>query len=306
MTRARRTVVTVGTFDGVHRGHQAILHQVKDCARRMGLEPVAYTFSFPPRFTTPGPYLITTERMKSILLRRYVVRIIPGEFTQVRDLSPQEFVNHVLIDALGARAVVIGENFRFGSGRAGDVLLLKELGKAYGFKLFVIPQVTVDGMPVSSTRIRALIRAGKVQEATALLGRPPVVAGIVVHGDRLGRRIGYPTANLSLPSTLLRPGPGIYLGYAAWSAGQGYGLVYSGSRPTMDGKEMRCEVYLLSSPIDELSGKEMEVHLLARLRDDRAFPSVEALAMQIAADVEAARSLIPAYPRPQPILFSSG
>lgn len=272
----------------------------------MGLEPVAYTFSFPPRFTSPGPHLILTERMKSILLRRYVVRIITGKFAQVHNLPPQEFVNHVLIDALGARAVVIGENFRFGSGRAGDASLLKELKEAYGFKLFIVPQVMVGGIPVSSTRIRACIRAGKVKEATALLGRPPVITGTVVHGDRLGHRIGYPTANLSLPSTLLRPGAGIYLGYAVWNAGQGYGLVYLGSRPTIGGKEMRCEVYLLSPPADELSGKEMEVHLLTWLRGDRAFPSIGALTTQIAADIAVARSLIPAHPRPRPILFSPG
>jgi len=296
-------VITVGTFDGVHLGHQAILGKVKAIAEERALPAIAYTFPFPPRFASPGPHLILTERMKAALLRRYVTRIVPGEFHKVRDLSPQEFVKRVLIDALGACTVVVGKNFRFGSGRSGDAALLKELGEAYGLELFIVPPVTVDGMPVSSTRIRALIREGRVEEAGNLLGRPPIVTGKVVPGDRLGRRLGYPTANLRLPPTLIRPGSGIYLGYAFWETGEGPGLLYVGNRPTVDGKKLRIELHLLSPPPHELAAERMEVHLLARMRDDRIFSSLSALKEQIASDTASAQRLLTTHPRPEPILF---
>ena len=300
-----QTVVTIGTFDGVHRGHQAVLDRVREYAQRLQLEPVAYTFSFPPRFASPGPHLILTERMKLALLRQYVARVVLGEFTRVRNLSPDEFFRRVVVERLHARVVVVGENFRFGKNRRGDAAFLQEAARTVGITAVIVPPVVVSGTPVSSTRIRALIQAGEVTEAATLLGRPPVVSGTVVPGDRLGHTIGYPTANLSLPAVIVRPGAGVYLGYAVWEVGQEYGLVYVGTRPTVDGKHWRIEVHLLSPPKEELVGKEMEVHLLARLRPDQAFPSLTALKDQITADVSAASALIPQYPCPRSVLFPS-
>ena len=297
------TAVTIGTFDGVHRGHQAILQRVRDYAHQMKLEPIAYAFSFPPRFSVPGPHLILTASMKEILLRRYVKRVVAGEFAQVHALTPMEFFSRVIVGELHARAIVVGADFRFGRDRSGDAELLRTMAVAAGIEAIIVPPVMIDGAPVSSTRIRALIQAGRVTVATRLLGRPPVIAGTVVSGDRIGRALGYPTANLALPPTLLRPGTGIYLGYAVWESGHGYALIYSGTRPTIGGGEMRVEVYLLIPPATALTGTTMEVHLLERLRDDRSFPSLDALAAQIAVDVAAARVLIPTYPRPRSILF---
>ena len=300
-----QTVVTIGTFDGVHRGHQAVLERVQEYAQQLQLEPVAYTFSFPPRFSSPGPHLILTERMKMALLRQYVTRVALEEFTRVRDLSPDEFFHRVIVEQLHAQVVVVGENFRFGRNRRGDAAFLREAARTVGITAVIVPPVVIAGAPVSSTRIRTLIQAGNVAEATTLLGRPPVATGIVVPGDRLGRTIGYPTANLSLPAVIVRPGAGVYLGYAVWETGQGYGLVYVGTRPTVDGEHWRVEVHLLSPPHGELGGKEMEIHLLARLRADQAFPSLAALTDQITADVSAARALIPQHPCPRSILFPS-
>ncbi len=303
MKGAQGTAVTVGTFDGVHLGHQAILREVQRIARNEGLEATAYTFPFPPRIGNPGPHLILTQVMKSALLRRYVARVVPGEFPRVRDLSPQEFVKHVLLDELGARVVVVGENFRFGQKRAGDPNSLKELGAAHGLSVTVVPSVIVDGAPVSSTRIRTLIREGRVETAARLLGRPPVISGRGVPGDRIGRKIGYPTANLALPSDLIRPGTGIYLSYAFWNGGEGAGLLYIGHRPTLSGAEMRFELHLLSPPSTDLTDETLEVHLLSRLRDDRAFPSLSALKDQITDDIATAHKLLSSRPRPTPILF---
>lgn len=300
-----QTVVTIGTFDGVHRGHQAVLDRVREYAHQLQLEPIAYTFSFPPRFASPGPHLILTERMKVALLRRYVARVALGEFTRVRDLSPDEFFRRVVVEQLHAQVVVVGENFRFGRNRRGDAAFLREAARTVGITAVIVPPVVIAGTPVSSTRIRTLIQAGEMTEAATLLGRPPVVSGTVIPGDRLGRKIGYPTANLSLPPVIVRPGSGVYLGYAVWETGQEYGLVYVGTRPTVDGELWRIEVHLLSPPKEELVGKEMEVHLLTRLRADQAFSSLAALSDQIAADVTAARALIHQHPCPRPILFSS-
>lgn len=305
MKSVQGTVVTVGTFDGVHLGHQAILREVQTISRNEGLEAIAYTFPFPPRIGNPGPHLILTQTMKSVLLRRYVARVVSEEFPRVHDLSPQEFVKRVLLDELGARVIVVGENFRFGRERAGDPNSLKELGAAHGLSVTIVPSMIVGGAPVSSTRIRTLIREGKVAAAERLLGRPPIVSGRVVPGDRIGSRIGYPTANLDLPSDLIRPGTGIYLGYAFWNEGEGAGLLYIGYRPTLSGKEMRFELYLLSPPSDDLTGKTLEVHLLSRLRDDRAFPSLSALKDQIAADIATAHELLSSRLRPAPILFAA-
>ncbi len=305
MEHVQGAVVTVGTFDGVHRGHQAILREVQKIARNEGLEAIAYTFPFPPRIGNPGPHLILTQVMKSALLRRYVARVVSGEFHRVRDLSPQEFVKRVLSDELGARVVVVGENFRFGRGRAGDAGSLRELGEAHGISVVIVPSVIIAGAPVSSTRIRTFIREGKVEAAQRLLGRPPVISGRVVPGDRIGRKIGYPTANLEPPPDLIRPGTGIYLSYAFRSGGEGPGLLYIGHRPTLSGNEMRFELHLFSPPPGEITGETLEVHLLHRLRDDRAFPSLSALKDQIASDIATARTLLSSRLRPAPILFSA-
>ncbi|HDJ30098.1 MAG TPA: riboflavin biosynthesis protein RibF [Candidatus Acetothermia bacterium] len=297
------TVVTVGTFDGVHRGHQAILAEVARIAREDGLDGVAYAFPFPPRFGDSGPHLILPREVKEQLLRKYVRRIVPGEFSRVRALSPREFAARILVERLKVQAVVIGEGFRFGRGREGDPTLLAALGREYGFAVITVPPVIIAGAPVSSTRIRTLIRAGEVKEAGRLLGRPPLLTGRVVPGDRIGTKIGYPTANISPQPELVRPQAGIYLAYAFWEEGEGPGLLYIGDRPTLAGGELRFELHLLSPPDHDLTGMTIEVRPLARLRDDRKFPSITALRRQISADIATATSALSFYPKPASLLF---
>ncbi len=300
-----KTVVTVGTFDGVHLGHQAILREVRKISQQKGLKAIAYAFSFPPRFQTPGPHLLLTPRMKSTLLLRYVTRVLHAEFSRVRTLSPEEFVHRILRDELQADTVVVGNNFRFGTDRQGDANSLKAFGSRYGFSVVIVPPVIMDGKAVSSTRIRELIRVGKVGPARQLLGRPPIVVGKVIPGNQIGSKIGFPTANLALPRELIRPGSGIYLCYAFWNKKGEGGLFYIGNRPTISGTETRFELHLLSPPSCDLTGKTLEVHLLSRLRDERKFPSLTALREQISSDVASARVLLPLYPPPEPILSSA-
>lgn len=297
------TVVTVGTFDGLHLGHQAILRRVRELARERNLQAVAYTFAFPPRHAAQesagekqtAPHLLLPQSAKRKLLIQYVDRVEQADFAVVRNLAPRQFVQQVLREQLAARAIVVGESFQFGRDREGNVPLLHQIGKEHGLAVEVVPAVVVDHTPVSSTRIRTLIETGRVQEAKLLLGRPPLLVGKIVTGDRLGRTLGYPTANLALDPDLLRPAKGIYIVRSFWKLKRSAGLLYNGVRPTLKSSTSRCEVFLFSAPEDELYGQAMEVHLLQKLRDDQAFSSLDALRRQLEHDVAQARSLLHSY-----------
>lgn len=296
--------MAVGTFDGVHRGHQRILASLNEVALQEGLKQVAYAFSFPPRLTLLGERrgLILPEEVKKRLLERYVDRVERASFPDVSVIPPDVFVRDVLLDRLAARAVVVGENFRFGRDRAGDLALLRAMCEERSATVVAVPPVVIDGSAVSSTRIRALIAEGKIEDASVLLGRTPLLVGQVVHGDRLGKELGYPTANLSIDTRILLPKDGIYLVHAFWDTGRSPGLLYVGTRPTVSGTDRRCEVHLFTEadhsgadgPVisEDLYGKVLEVHLRHRLRDDRSFPSLIALRRQMEHDVAHARRVL--------------
>jgi len=311
--RKEGAVVTVGTFDGVHLGHQAILKRLCAIASEKKLERVAYAFTFPPRQGAlrqtlkeqPKPCLLLPESAKLKLLKRYVDRVEQADFVEVRNLKAERFVREILLERLTARVIVVGDSFRFGRAREGDVSLLRRVGKEQGIFVVEVPSVVVDQAPVSSTWIRELVASGEVGEARALLGRPPLFVGEVVEGDGLGRRLGYPTANLAFDPVVLHPARGIYLVHAFWLRKRESGLLYFGVRPTLKGSAIRCEVHLLSSPDDDLYGKTMEVHLLQKLRGDRGFPSLEALREQMGLDAARARSLLPAMKVQAPFLLEN-
>jgi len=296
--RTRKTAVAVGTFDGVHRGHQAILSALSRVAGEEELERVAYAFHFPPRFVlshvTTG--LILPEPRKLELLRRGVDRVQAVDFADVAALPARRFVVEQLVEALGARAIVVGEGFRFGHGRRGDGAFLRRMAEALGLRIEIVPPLEIDGAPVSSTRIRRLITAGRVDQAARLLGRPPMLTGPVVPGDRLGRRLGYPTANLAVDRAILLPATGVYAAHAGRGEHRADALVYVGFRPTLatnpSSERPRCEVHLLSAPQEELYRTVLEAHLVKRLRPDRAFPSLDALRRQMDKDAAAARRLL--------------
>ena len=269
--------VAIGTFDGVHRGHAAVV----EAARGTGLRSAVVTFDPHPRQVLGhGVELLTTfERRVELLAGLGPDDVLVVEFTpELSQLEPEEFVASVL-EPLGTRIIVSGEDFRFGRGRRGDVELLRRLG------LDVRPVPLVAG--VSSSRIRELLRAGDVAGAARLLGRPPELEGVVVPGDRRGATLGFPTANLEVAPDLLVPAHGIYAGAALGRrAGISIGL-----NPHFGGVERRVEAFLLDFDGD-LYGQPIRLELWERLRDERTFASEEELVAQIGRDVDAARTAV--------------
>jgi riboflavin kinase/FMN adenylyltransferase len=288
-----RSVVTIGVFDGVHRGHQEIIgHAVKQ-ARERGLQSVVVTFDpHPAEVVRPGshPAVLTEPGRKAELIEALgadalcVVPFTP-EFSR---LSPEAFAHDVLVEHLYAAAVVVGENFRFGHRAAGDVALLTALGHRFGFTVTVPPLVTTDGTVFSSTYIRACVAAGDVAAAAAALGRPHRLEGVVVRGDRRGRALGFPTANLLHGRYAAVPADGIY---AAWCRRRGerhMAAVSIGTNPTFSGQERRVEAYLLDFD-DDLYGERLALDFVAQLREQRTYQAVGPLVAQIREDVAQAR-----------------
>jgi len=292
------TVVSIGTFDGVHKGHQAILTEVGRQAKARQLKSVAYAFEIPPRWTAerePFRFLLLPRPLKTRFLKEYVDRVLSVSLSQVRDLSPETFANHILGNELNAAVVVVGTGFRFGRHREGDVERLREIGQRLGISVVSVLPIEEEGIPVSSTWIRRALRGGYIDQATRLLGRPPILLGEVSPGDHVGRTLGYPTANLVVEEQILLPAVGIYLTHVFYLGRQSEGLLYVGSRPTLGGGELRCEIHLLTNPDQDLYGELMEIQLLERLREDRTFPSLTGLRRQIERDIAEAKKRLPRY-----------
>lgn len=210
------TVVAIGNFDGVHIGHQALIRKAVNLARELNATPVVLTFDPHPlkvfRIKDKEHLCLTPLKEKAKLLRLYGAnKVIVLEFTSsLYELSPEDFVKEVLLKRLNAKGVVVGENFKFGKGRSGDVKLLSELAERFDFVFYPHDAVLVDGIPVSSTRIRRLLRQGKIRKTSLLLGRPYKITGRVVEGKKRGKTIGFPTANLK-PENEVIPQNGVYL-----------------------------------------------------------------------------------------------
>lgn len=287
------TVVTVGTFDGVHLGHRAILDEIGRRARSRELHSVLLTFDrHPLRVVRPdrAPLLLTTPNEKKEILAQFGLDYVAFvSFTRTFSrYTPEEFVSEVLVRRLRARELVIGYDHGFGRGRAGDVEVLRRLGGKHGFEVDVVSGVEVDGAPVSSTRIRAAIADGRVGEAAAALGRPYSLRGTVVHGLGRGRTLGFPTANISPPPPdKLLPAEGIYAVRASVGSELRMGLVHLGPRPTFAGSPPTIELYLLEFDRD-IYGERVVVEFLKRLRDVRPFGSAAELVEQMREDREIA------------------
>ena len=282
----------MGTFDGVHLGHREVIAG-SDSVLTFDPHPVSVVA---PQHT---PRLLTTPERKAELIASLGVEeliVIPFD-AEFAKLSADDFINDVLVGALGAGQVAIGENFRFGHKAQGDPALLSADGR---FKTVVHPLLEVDGEIVSSSHIRGLVLAGEVREANLLLGAPFQLSGEVVHGDERGRDLGFPTANLIPDEALVCPGHGVY---ACLTDGRGTvrsvpAAVSIGVRPTFKtGRGELIEAYLLDFDGD-LYGSEMRIEFLERLRGERRFGSAEALVAQMHHDVERTRELVGAHARP--------
>jgi riboflavin kinase/FMN adenylyltransferase len=291
------SAVTVGNFDGVHVGHARILQRVIGIARERGFTSVALTFDpHPTRIVAPerAPRLLTTISARLELFEQAGIdRVLVLPFTpEVARLSPEEFVRCVLVDKLKARAVVVGENFRFGHQHAGDVRVLAELGRCFGFAVEIIPPVVCRGQVVSSSLIRRWIAEGAVSRAARLLGRPFAVQGRVVHGHGVGARQTVPTLNLA-PETEMIPARGVYATSTLDpDSGRRWPSVTNvGFRPTFGGTELSIETFLLR-PLDGPDPKRISVEFWHRIRDERKFPTPEDLRRQILRDAAAAEKFL--------------
>jgi riboflavin kinase/FMN adenylyltransferase len=286
------SVVTVGTFDGVHRGHQSLLGEVRRRAERRRARVAVVTFDPPPRLVLrPDPsyrLLISLAERAELLRRCGADDLLLVRFDRdVAQMSAEAFVG-VLVDRLGMVELVGGPDLALGHRRQGTPEVLAEIGRRRGFELSLLDQVTLDGRPVRSGQIRDLIRAGDVTDARELLGRPPTVEGLVVHGDHLGRELGFPTANLELPPERIVPADGVYAGRVFDP--RRVAAVSIGTRPAVGGVDRRIEAHLLDFDGD-LYGRTLRVELIGWLRQQQKFDGLDALIAQIRRDCDETRRI---------------
>ncbi|GAA4164580.1 bifunctional riboflavin kinase/FAD synthetase [Gryllotalpicola daejeonensis] len=292
------SAVTIGKFDGVHSGHRAVIDRLVTAAKDDGVVSVVVTFDRNPlEVVAPErcpDALSSLDQKLELLAGTGVDATLVVRFDEAFAAVPADrFVTEYLVKALRARRVFVGSDFRFGSGNAGDVAQLRALGEAHGFTVELIDDVVgTAGERVSSTRIRQLLAAGEVEQAERLLGRAPMLRGLVVHGAKRGRELGFPTANLSPQSEGLIPADGIYAG---WLIDQGVrhpAAISVGNNPTFEGvPQKQVEAHVIDETID-LYDHEVEVVFVARIRGMTAFTGIPALIEQIADDVRVARRLL--------------
>jgi riboflavin kinase/FMN adenylyltransferase len=294
-------VVTIGVYDGVHLGHRAVIAEVKLRAAELGARSAVVTFDrHPAAVVRPesAPLLLTDLDQRLARIKAtgvdYTVVITFDEARSAE--SAEDFVEHVLVECLKARGVVVGEDFHFGHRRAGNVALLQEMGAVHRFEVEPLGLVAPTGErePVSSTAIRQALAGGDLETATAMLGRYHEVWGVVVVGDQRGRQLGFPTANVAASPEIALPADGIYAGWYERPDGSVHPAALSvGRRPTFypDQPYSLLEAYLLGFDGD-LYGERAKVRFVARLRDELRFDSVEALVTQMRADVAAARAVL--------------
>lgn len=293
--RHRNCVATLGAFDGVHLGHQAVIRQLQARARELGLPTVVISFEPLPReYLRPleAPARLMSFREKCVALAGLGVdRILRIRFNEsLRTMSPQAFIDRIFVDGLGVRHVVLGDDFRFGRAREGDFAMIEAQGQRYGYRAEITDTFLLDGERVSSTRVRKALADADFALAERLLSRPYSMAGKVIYGRQLGRDLGFPTANMEL-HRLRSPLSGVYV-VTVSGAGleDARGVANVGTRPTVnDSIRANLEVHLLEGQ-PQLYGKHIEVTFHHKLREEERFPSVEVLREQIAADVAEARA----------------
>lgn len=287
------SALTVGNFDGLHAGHRRIMQRVRAVAAERGLKPGVLTFDpHPTRVVAPSraPRLITTPDQRAALMAEEgIEHVLILPFTwQTAQLSPENFVRRILVERLGAKAVLVGDNFRFGHKQAGNTVVLAELGRRFGFTTEIISAVTVRGKLVSSSAVRALIESGNVSRAARLLGRPHSIESDVVPGFGIGTRLTVPTLNLT-PAGELLPSAGVYITRTTDKTRTWPSITNVGYRPTFDGRILTIETYLLE-PLTGDSPARIRLDFLRRVREERRFTNPETLREQILRDVRRAEA----------------
>lgn len=289
----RGCVMTLGNFDGVHLGHQAVIGQLAEKSAALNLPSLVMIFEPQPlEFFAPQKNVARLMRLREKLqaLRRYAVdRVLCVRFNRAfADLSAQDFINQILVKKLGVKYLVVGDDFRFGHQRAGNFAMLQEAGARHGFQVAHMHTFSVDHARVSSTRVRTALAAGDMVLAERLLGRPYRMSGRVAHGNKLGRQLGFPTANLFVHRKVT-PVAGIYVVELFGLEGEPlHGVASVGTRPTVDGTRCLLEVHLFDFD-REIYGRHVHVDFLKKLRDEERFASLDLLTAQIARDAQHAR-----------------
>lgn len=291
----RRRAVTIGVYDGVHRGHRHVIMRLGDRAERGDMDLTVVTFrNHPATVLAPDrvpPQLTTLEQRVELFGELGVEWLALLDFDErVRRLSPEAFVGDVLVDALGVGLVSVGEDFRFGYRQEGDIALLTELGRRYEFRVDPV-RLVGESTPFGATQIRAALAAGDIESVNHALSRPFQLRGVVVRGDGRGRSIGFPTANLRLAPYQALPRRGVYAVRAGVGAPDTAAVANVGVRPTFDGVREVVEVHLLDRDVD-LYDQELQVDFIFRIRSERRFSGVDELVAQIARDAEVAAEVL--------------
>jgi len=291
----KNIVIGLGNFDGVHIGHQRLIAEMVDMAREINGTPAVFTFHpHPLAVLHPEncpPHLLSQGAKQNMMagLGVEVLLLVPFNLDFARIL-PEDFIRQVLHEDLAVQGVVVGYNYTFGSGGRGTAEMLENHAAVFGYRVKVVPQVTLDGQPVSSTLIRRLLLAGRVTEAARFLGYNPFVEGTVVAGERRGSALGFPTANLEIDDGLLVPANGVYSA-KVWVDGEVYlGVANIGVKPTFRNQRRNIEVHLLDF-FQDLYGKNIKVAFTCRLREEKRFHSVTDLVKQIESDIGQAKAL---------------
>lgn len=288
--KVKGAVVTTGTFDGVHVGHRKIIDRLNEIARKNGGESVLLTFHPHPRMVLfpddHGLELITTMDEKIQLLeeagiQNLIIHPFTREFSRTTSL---DFIREILVEKLGTSILVIGYDHHFGRNREGSFEHLKESGPLYGFDVEEISVHDVDDVAVSSTKIRRALQEGDVETANKYLAHPFQLSGTVIHGDKLGRKIGFPTANIDVTDeNKVVPANGVYACYVLLNGKKMKGMLNIGTRPTVDGESRRIEVHVLDHDQD-FYGDTVTLEIMSRIRDEKKFDGVEALSARLAID----------------------
>ncbi|RAJ02532.1 riboflavin kinase/FMN adenylyltransferase [Chitinophaga skermanii] len=296
----RNAVITIGTFDGVHYGHKHIIQQLKQAAQACGGESVVVTFDPHPReVLMPGDtsvrLLTTLEEKIELLSQEQVDHLVVVPFTKAfSELSAQAYLENFLIQRFNPHTIIIGYDHRFGHNREGGLHLLEAEQNKYGFCLIEIPQQVVDDLTVSSTKIRNSLKVGDITLANELLGYPYFLGGTVIHGDKMGRQLGFPTANIGLndPRKLI-PAQGVYAVkvFVGEERRELNGVLNIGTRPTFNGKELRIEVHIFDFN-EDIYDQPIRVAFMAYQREDRKYDNIDALVSQIREDAYTAREIL--------------
>ncbi len=289
-------VVTIGNFDGVHLGHQAIFRRLSDRAKKKNGTSIVFTFEpHPLKVIAPAraPKLLTTFKDKVNRIKTFGIDVlICANFTkEFAEMQAEDFVKNVLLNAVGVKEIFVGSNYFFGKGRRGSPALLKELGEKYGFKTAIIPEIKIENVIPSSSMIRTLVAKGKVEEASVFLGRYYSIEGVVIEGTKRGKRLfNMPTANVAAVNELF-PKDGVYAVTVDLDGKIYGGAANIGCNPTFEDKKFSFEVHILEFD-GELLGETLHVNFIKRIRDEMRFSKVDDLAFQMKKDIEEIRQIL--------------